>query len=131
MSGGKFCTPPLTCLKSSLECAGSQGLEVEKQVGTLKGEVGHYEAKLLLLRVSQRSWTLTPPSIWRQEGPRKLLEARRASGPGPARAWEKGLGEAEKGRKQVAIRKLGLSKEKLAMMRPSCCCFGFPNALGR
>ena len=65
MSGGKFCTPPLTFKKSSLECAGSQGLEVEKQVGTLKGEVVHYEAKLLLLRVSQRSWTLIPPGIWK------------------------------------------------------------------
>ena len=104
---------------------------MEKQVRTLKGEVGHYEAKLLLLRVPQRSGTLIPSGIWRQEGLPEVLEAKMASGLGTARAWERGHWEAEKGRKQVGMRKLGLSREKLAMMRPSCCCFGFPNALGR
>ena len=81
---------------------------MEKQVGTLKGEVGHYEAKLLLLRVSQRSWTLIPPGIWRQEGLPELLEANMASGLGPVRAWESGRGEAERALKHVGIRKLGL-----------------------
>ena len=81
----------------------------DSEVGTLKGKVGHEEAKLLWLRVSQRSWTLFPPGIWHQEGPPKMLEAKIASGLGPAWAWERGHCEAEKGRKQVGIRKLGLS----------------------
>ena len=52
----------------------------DSEVGILKGEVGHDEAKLWFIRVSQASRTLIPPGIWLQGGLPQLLEANMASG---------------------------------------------------